>query len=649
MSGILTVATSSLMAFQRALDVTGNNIANIDTKGYSRQTIQFASNPGQRIGNHSVGNGVRVRDIIRNIDQFATKQVRDTFTDKTQYETFFSESIQLDKLLSQEGTSVSASLQSFFNAMTKLNDKPDIFGSRGVMITQSELMVNQFNSMQKRLDEYQVSNNGQMQEAVTQINELAKNLAEINGKLANGSNIPELLDERDELLKQLSQFTEVSVVNDGNNSINVAIGNGEMLVSGTQYNQIGLRFGQSGQFDPQITLKSSGGEVDITANMHTGMLGGFLDFDKNILAPASQLLGQMAMGLSFSFNAQHRLGVDMNNQIGKDFFTDFNSQFYQLNRSTPNIGNTGTGVLAVSISDMAGIQASDYEIQVTDTGTNQVQVTRKSDGKVTTLNWTQTPPAPPAGQVVIDGMTINVDNIANLSLQDKFTVSPTRGAARDLALQIRDPREIAFASAVRVGKTASNTGGGEIKLGGVFNTTNVSKDYRIDFISDTQFNIVNLTDSTTTGPLAYTPNADNTIMIPDSISPSYSVVISGIPKSGDSFTSSYNIGGQGDNGNGLKLVGLHDSRIFEGGSETLFDRYSNLIADVGGKTHLAQLRADAADVLYEQATAVQQSKSGVNLDEEASNLMKYQQAYQAAGQLVMVANQMMNTLFDMMR
>ncbi|RMX21067.1 flagellar hook-associated protein FlgK [Legionella jordanis] len=649
MSGILNIASLSLNAFQTAFQIIGNNIANAHNSGYSRQTIEFAPTPAYKYAGSFIGTGVMVSNVKRNFDQFATQQVRETLTSKTEYDTFYQQALQIDKLLSQEGTSVSASLQNFFNALAQLNQAPDSVASRDVAIKQSELLVDQFNTMQLRLDEYQNNSGAQIQEAISHINQITANIADVNKQLSSMPGAPELLDKRDELLRELSQYTNVTVIDQGTTGISVAIGTGEMLVMGSEHRNLAIKTDATDQLGTKIVIDNGSGQIEITANLKSGMLGGLLHFQQDVLGQASQLLGQLAIGLASTFNSQHRLGMDMNSQLGKDFFTDFNQMSFQLARSIPATSNTGTATLAVQISDIGQTKLSDYELLVTDAATNEVRVIRKSDGQSTVLNWTDTPPAPPAGQIVIDGMTITVDNVANLNNDDHFNLTPTRGAARDLALKISDAREIAFASPIRTLGASSNTGTGQISLGDVFNTTSVAKDFRIDFISDTQFNLVNVTDGITTGPITFTPNSDNSLLIPDSVNPSYSVTLSGAPKAGDSFTASYNSGGIGDNRNGLKLGALQQNKLFEGGTESLFDRYSNLIAQVGGKTYQAKLRSDAADILYQQAVDFRDSKSAVNLDEEATLLLKFKEAYQAASKVMSISGQIMDVLFDAMR
>ncbi|CCD05300.1 TPA: flagellar hook-associated protein FlgK [Legionella pneumophila] len=647
---ILNIAYSGLNAFQRALDVTGNNIANFKTRGYSRQSIQFTPIASNRYAGSYIGAGVSVSSIYRNVDQFANAQVRSTLSYRTQYDAFYNQAIQIDKLLSQDGSSISVPLQTFFDSIGQLNSTPDNIATRGVVLKQSQLLAQQFNSLQIKLEEYERNSTLQVTESVKIINRITKELAEVNGKLLGNNNIPELLDHRDELLKQLSGYTDLSIFDQGDGTISVGIASGDMLVAGTQQRDLVVGTGKDSIFGTKIFLSSGGNnQVDITDRLTTGMLGGLIDYEKNVLGQASQLIGQMAIGLAQTFNAQHKLGMDMNSQIGKDFFTDFNSPGQMLKRSTASADNSGTAVLSVNISDISQVKLSDYDLIISDTGANELRLIRKSDGTSTTLTWSSSPPAPPAGQVVIDGMTITVNDLSQLANNDHYTLTPTRGAARDLALEIKDAYEIALASPVKTTASLNNTGQGQIILGPVLNTASVNKQFRIDFISDTQYNLVNVTDSTTAGPFAFVPNTNNVIQIPDGITPSYSVVLSGIPKSGDQFTTDYNTGGFGDNRNGLILGNIQQNKIFSNGSETLFDRYGSLLAEVGGRTNQAKTSFESADILHKQALDFQDSKSGVNLDEEGANLLVFQQAYQAAGKLMEISNQIMNLLFDIMR
>ncbi|AWN74546.1 flagellar hook-associated protein FlgK [Legionella anisa] len=646
---ILSIAYSGMNAFQNALSVTGNNIANIKTRGYSRQSIQFTATPTRKFAGSFIGTGVAVNNVSRNVDQFANAQVRSTQSIKSQYDTFYQQALQINKLLSQDGSSLSSSLQSFFDSLGQLNNAPDSVASRNVVMSQSQLLASQFLFLQQNLDQYQENSTAQIKEIANKINQITSDLAAVNGQIMNSPNSPELLDQRDELLKQLSEYSDLTVVEQNNGMVNVGIGSGQMLVIGATQRALSVSYDQLTAQGTHISLDTGAGQTDITNQLASGTLGGLLDYERNILSKTSQIIGQMAIGLAQTFNAQNRLGMDLNNQLGQNIFTDYNSQALQLKRSIEAATNAGSGVLSVNISDISQTQISDYQLVVTNAGANQVTLIRDSDGSAVTLNWTSNPPTPPAGQIVVDGMTITVDNIANLVNNDSFTLMPTRGAAVNFALLMSDPRQLALASPVQTSASLNNTGQGKIDLGSVINTTEVTKQYTVDFISPTQFNLINVTDGITTGPITFVPNTDNVIEIPDNINPSYSITLSGAPNTGDQFTAQYNQGGYGDNRNGLLLAGIQQQDIFSNGTETLFDVYSDLLSDSGSLTNEAKNRSDAFQVLYKQSVDYQESISGVNLDEEAENLLQFKQAYEAAGKLMEIANQMMEILFQIMR
>lgn len=646
---ILSTAYSALNAYQLGLQVTGNNLVNAETQGYTRQSITFTPGTSNYYGGSYVGSGVEVTSIYRNVDQFLNAQLRSTITQKSQFDTFYQQAMGVNSLLAQDGNSISTSMQSFFTALSDLNDAPDNIASRNVVLKQSSLMVNQFNSMQKTLDDYQNNSTMQISIAAGSINQLTASLAAVNQQLMGTPNAPELADQRDELLRQLSQFSQLSIFDSGNGAVNVGLANGEMLVSGGSYSQLSVVPGSGGNLGSRILLDSGLGKVDVTDRMQTGSLGALLNYEQNVLAQTNRTIGQLAIGLSLAFNTQHQLGMDMNDQLGNNFFTDYNSASAQLKRSINSNANTGTGVLSVQISDIGQTQLSDYKLVVSNSASNEVQVTRLSDGTVSTLNWTNTPPAPPAGQLVLDGMTITVNDTSLLANQDEFTLLPTRGAAGDFALQITDPRKIALASPVVTSAATTNAGNGSIAFGTLLNTNDVGKQFTINFISNTQYNLVNVTDGSVAGPLTIVPNMNNTIQIPDSLNPSYTVTISGAPQAGDQFNSVYNAGGIADSRNGMALSGIQQAKLLTGGGATLFDGYANLLTDIGSQTKQAGDSAMSADSSLKSAKNYQSGVSGVNRDEEGANLLKYKQAYEAAGKLMAVCSEIMDILFQIMR
>lgn len=649
MTGLLGIAYSGLSAFQRALEVTGNNIVNQGTKGYSRQSINLSTNPTQRIGNSHIGNGVTIAGISRNVDQFTSNQVRNTFTARSQYESFYQQAIQIDKLLVQDGSSISASMHSFFEALGQLNDEPGSLPARNVVFNQSKLMANQFNSMQLQLDQYKANSTTQISDALTQINHITSSIASLNvAILADPSNLG-LLDERDALLTDLAKFVQINVRPSEDGTINVSLAQGDSLVTGIEHRDLLLGPPSLNSVGTHILMSNGKGQVDVTTRLGGGVLGGLLDYEEKVIGKSSQLIGQIAIGLAQTFNDQHKLGMDLNNILGTNFFNDFNALDLQADRASAFKTNTGSANLSVAISDISQTKLTDYTLVVTDAASNEVRVVRNSDGFSTTLNASSNPPAPPAGQLVIDGMTITVDNMSNWVNTDSFTLMPTRGAAANLGVAITNASQIAFASPVATLATPTNTGLGQIRLGSVVNTSAVANTYQINFLSPTEYVINNLSDSTMTGPFTFVPNSNNTVQIPNGTNPSYSVILSGLPEAGDAFTTEYNLGGTGDNRNGLVLFGLQQDNILANDKGSLFDAYASLLNDVGSQVDLAAKQFNASDVLYQSALDLRDNQSGVDQNEEGANLERLKQAYEAAGKLMKVSSDIMNALFEILR
>lgn len=649
MTGLLGIAYSGLSAFQRALEVTGNNIVNQHTKGYSRQSIHLSTNPTQRFGSSYMGNGVTIAGVNRNVDQFTSNQVRTAFTARSQYESFYQQAIQIDRLLVQDGSSISASMHSFFDALGQLNDEPGSLPARNVVFNQSKLLANQFNSMQMQLDQYKANSTTQISDALAQINHITSSIAALNVAIRADPNDLGLLDERDELLKDLSQFAQINVMPVGDGTINVSLSEGDSLVTGAENRDLLLGAPSLNSLGTHILMSNGKGQVDITTRLSGGVLGGLLDYEQNVIGKSSQLIGQMAIGLAQTFNDQHKLGMDLNNLLGTNFFNDYNTLTQQEDRVSAFKTNAGTAVLSVAISDISKTKLTDYTLIVTDAASNEVRVVRNSDGFSTTLNATSNPPAPPGGQLVIDGMTINVDNMANWANTDSFSLMPTRGAAASFGVAISNANQIAFASPVATLAAPTNTGLGQIALGSVVNTAAVANTYQINFVSPTEFVINNLADSTTSGPFTFIPNTNNTVSIPNGSNPSYSVILSGLPEAGDTFTAEYNLGGTGDNRNGLNLFGLQQSNILSDDKGSLFDAYASLLNDVGNQVKFSANRFDASEVLYQSALDLRDSQSGVDENEEGANLERLKQSYEAAGKLMKVSSDIINILFEIMR
>ncbi|MBS0329128.1 MAG: flagellar hook-associated protein FlgK, partial [Proteobacteria bacterium] len=334
--------------------------------------------------------------------------------------------------------------------------------------------------------------------------------------------------------------------------------------------------------------------------------------------------GRVAIGLASTVNAQHSLGQDLNGNLGGALFTLASPV---VNAST---GNTGSAVVTASISDAGALTTSDYRLQYD--GSNYT-LTRLSDNTATTF-------APAALPQTVDGVTINVSTAPDPG--DSFLIRPTVNGASGIGVAISDPALLAAAAPIRAAATSGNTGTGTIGAGSV-NTppppnANLQQPVTITFTSATTYNVTGTGTGNPTG-LTYTPGATISYN-------GWSTSISGTPAAGDSFTVASNAGGVGDSRNALLLGDLQTSNTLGNGTTSYQGAYSQFVSEIGNKTRELEVTSSAASNLLSQATLSAQNESGVNLDEEAANLLRYQQAYQAAGKVMQIASQLFDVLLS---
>lgn len=629
MSDPLNISLSALLSYQQALNTTSHNIANVNTAGYSRQQVEFATQTPEYRGGSYLGNGVQVDGVRRIYSEFLSSQVRDLTSSQSEADSLQQIAGQIDNMLADPNAGLAPVSGQFFASLQDLANDPSSIAARQAVLDRGTTLASRFHDFANYLDGISQAVNGDLGSAVEQINSLAKQIGDLNRSIQNsagaGGAPNDLLDKRDELIRQLSQYTSVSVVDQGDGSRNVFIGAGQPLVVGDRVQALApLR----DPYDPsraRIGFASAGAPVDITGQLTGGKIGGLLAFRDQVLDPAYNRLGQMADGIAAAFNSQHRLGQDLQGNIGGDFFS------VGAPRALPSARNAGDAVVNVAITDVGALTASDYRL---DRHGTSYSLTRLSDGTVTSLDAAGFP----GTAVTVDGLDISLASGA-LADGDSFLLQPTRTGAGSLQVALTDPNAIAAASPIRTRAATANTGTGSISAGTVDGPPPVgaglTAPVTITFNDPpTSFNV--------TG--AGTGDPTNVPYVPgQSLSYNgWTAQISGKPAAGDSFSVGANTGGAGDNRNALALGALQTAKTLDGGQSSYSDVYSNLVAAVGTRTERAQATSQAQGALLDQATAARDNVAGVNLDEEAANLLRFQQAYQAAARVIEVAN----SLFD---
>jgi len=659
---LLGIGVSALLANQRVLNTIGHNIANVNTEGYTRQRVDLATRIPTPAANGFIGNGVNVIGVDRVYNQFVVDQVRRNVSAESELAAFADLTRQIDDLLGDPEVGLAPSLQSFFNSLEGLANDPASAPARQVALSEAESLVNRFEYMDSRLSDIQSQVNGQMRSAVAEMNTIASAIAKLNEDielaegLASGQPANDLRDQRDLLVKQLAEHTSVNVVEQDNGAYNVFIGSGQSLVVGNQAFQLQTR---TNALDPTTTdvwlgNASGGGQVNVTANLTGGAIGGLLAIQDEVLTPAQNTLGRVAVSVSVAMNEQHQLGMDLNNSLGGLFFADLTQQ--QALASSTNDAATDY-VLTSTVTDVGRLSTSDYRIDY-DAGTYTVR--RLSDNVVVGSGVGPNIDLTSTEGFAISGVGTSISN------GDSFILRPTNSAARDLEVVVGGIDRIAAAAPVRVGEAtaanggALNTGTGVIGSVEVLDTTNaaftatpgqLTPPLLISFTGPNSYEIINADTSAVLDTGTYDPAVGEDLFPSENaaLDFGYRARITGNPAAGDQFVIEYNSDGSGDNRNALLLAGLRDEPVMENGTASFQDSYAQFVADVGTRSRQTEINLQATSTLRQQAESAHESVSGVNLDEEAAKLIKFQQAYQASAQVISVTSGLFQSLLFALR
>lgn len=665
-SGIVNTALTGLQAAQDALQITGNNIANVNTPGYSQENVVQSNAIPTFIGGQYYGNGTQIASVQRSYSRFLQGQVW-TATASASGQATLSSSLQQVLGVLSSG-SVSTQVSQFFSGVAQVAASPSDLPARQSMLSNAQNLSATFQSLGQQLAGIGTGINQQIGQSVTQINSLTQQIAQINGQIAstqgNGNSVPnDLLDQRDQLVTQLNSQVGVQMLKQSNGQTNIYLSNGQVLVAGTQAFALQTQPSAYNQQTSDVAYASNG--ADITNNITGGTLGGLLQFRSQSLNPAENGLGQLADGIAGALNAQQSQGLNLNGTSGTAIFSTGGVQIFG------NQANVGSGSIAISgrITNAGALTASDYMLTntgggnwtLTDRGSGQVVSTTSGtiSGGVTTLNFGSS------------GFSVSVSGAVS---GNSFLVEPTRLGASGMQTILTNPSGIAAASPY-VSSTGAMTSGGLVNtnLGnmtlsaGGYVASGSSGGVMVSGLSSfptaLQVTITNggsggatvgyqiSSGSGGTGILAsgtaVLGSSGSTIDIAYPSPPGgyWQVNLSGsLAASGDAFTLSP--GGAGSNGNAQAMTALATSHVMANNTTTFNGSAAQLITQVASQAGQAQNSAQAQATVLQQAQASQQSVSGVNLDQEAANLILYQQAYQAAAKAISVGNTLFTSLIQ---
>jgi flagellar hook-associated protein 1 FlgK len=465
MSGLLSNAISGLQASQNALRTAGHNISNANTAGYSRQEVNYATRPEQNIGAAGfIGSGVTTTSIERVVNEFVTTQLRldtSTFNQLNKYNTNIG---KVDKLFADVSTGLSGALQTFFAAMQNGANDPASTPGRQLIVTEAESLSNRFNNLHQRMSEIEKSVNSEVRTITSQMNSLASSIASLNQSIGelrasgNGNQPNDLMDKRDEALRQLSELISLQVVPQGDGDVNVFIGNGQPLVIGTQVSTFNVTN------DGKIQLKGNNSVADVSGQLSGGQIGGLLSFRNEVLAPSMNELGRIALAMADQFNTQQQQGIDLDGDYGQKMFRDINDPLLTANRVRHDANNSQPydRIIDVTITDTNQLTTSDYQFDIIPGGSNYL-ITRLSDNQVVSQG---TLSGAYPNSITFDGISVNLTS-GSFQGGDSFTLQPTRNGASEITSLLQRPEDLAFAVPIRTATNTGNSGNGLISSGEV--------------------------------------------------------------------------------------------------------------------------------------------------------------------------------------
>jgi flagellar hook-associated protein 1 FlgK len=632
MSGIselLNAGISGLQAALEAMQAVSNNTANVNTPGYNIESVQQTELPsiaGQP------GIGTEVTSIQRAFNQFIYQQVVEAGSASQAAQTAQTSAQTLSALFpvaSGGATGLGSAISSFFGAANAVAQDPTSQPNRQVLLTDAQSLASAFNSLGTQLDIGATELDGQMNSAVSQVNGLTQQIAACNAQIAVQTNSPlgapnSLLDERDSLVQQLGQQVGITIDPTANGGVDIYTAGGAALVTGANAYKLATVPDSYGDGAVDVTYAPTG--QDLTARLSGGTIGGLLNARSQIVS-AQGAVGAIAVSLAGAVNAQQALGLDLNGNLGGAIFSVGGPTVL------PAATNAGSATLNAAITDTGSFTAGNFVITKNASGFDAVNTVT---GESTALGNGPT--------LSFDGMALTVSGTA--ANGDTFLLQPTADAAPSFAVTTNDPNLVAAASAY-VATQGTNLGNVQAAVAGavasgslpagaaILPASQFGQDLTIQFTSATAYNVLSSSNAVlATGSFSAANGGTVAIDYPSPPAPSGNAVeialSPGTAAAGDSFA--LTPGGIGSNGNIVAMAGLAQETLLSG--QTLSSAYSSLVGTIGTYGQGAAVAAQAAQGVLTQAQTVQQSISGVNLDQQAANLVSYEQAYQAAATVI---------------
>jgi flagellar hook-associated protein 1 FlgK len=660
---LYNTGVSGLLSAQQQLATTGNNIANVNTDGYNRQRAEQNASIGLYTGGNYIGGGTYIEDVRRVYDQFSYKEQLLSQTNLSHSDSLHIDLTQLNEVMTFSGGAVNSSLDEFYKAVNSVTDNPSDLGLRNMVINQAKILSSDFNSLNDNFDQMVKSTNGEIEQIAIHISQISKEIASINEQVLHSQNPVsgrpnDLLDTRDRLVTDLSKYTSVHTVTDDNSVMSVMIGNGATLVAGITPMSVAVSAGDPDPNKTVLNIVSPNSAVQLNGSVVGGEIAAKYEFRDEHIAQIRSEMNRLAMAISGTINEIQHTGLDLNEQEGLDFFTDINTSLLQQSRVLTSNKNTGSLQASLNISDVSKVPTAEFMVEYD--GTNYI-MTNLTDNS--TLNLGS------AGAInTLASDTYGFEFIENSGAAiagDFFIIKPTENSASLMQVTLKDGAGIAASSAIEVTDSDNNVGGGAVLVSAVNDplaaqayatTNNLVVDVYESATGVFDYRVYDSTISPVVSIAAGSYLAGNSASIdlpPTPATAVFQIEIKGSPSGStaaarDTFSIADSFG-VGNSTNSRALGISQEQGIVNGTKDTFSQSLGASIADVGSNAKAAELSESTAQALFTKAFNRNQATSGVNLDEEAANLLRFQQAYQASSQIISIANTIFDTLLQAVR
>lgn len=672
---LYNTGVSGLLAAQQQLATTGHNIANVNTEGFNRQRAEQNASIGLHNGGNFIGSGTYVQDITRIYNQFTYKEQLLNQSQLGNAEALKKDLNQLNEVISYSGGAINNAMDNFYQTINGIADNPSDLGLRSIVLNQASVLVSDFNSLNGDIDQLEKSASGEIVQMAKKISEISVELAKMNEQILFNKDLTlkgqpnDLLDKRDQLVGELGKLTSVNTIVDDNGVMTVMIGSGSTLVAGITPLSLTVNAGDPDPKKTELRLAGTNSSVALKASTLGGAIAAKFELRDVHLPQLRREVDRMAMAISQTLNQSQSQGLDLSAQQGLNLFTDINTTALQAGRVLAYSDNAGNLAASISITDVSKVPTDEFEIRFD--GTDYI-MTNMNNGNVQNLG------APGAGTYATTSPDYGFEFTelsGSPSTDDSYLIRPTENSAALMQVTLTDGKGIAASSAIGVSAASKNVSDGNVSL------INVTDPIAARTFADTTNSglLVDVYESSAgvfsyrvydADPLSTPPTppsvvgaiasgtflAGNSALIdmpPAPATTAFQIEITGQPiGQGALAPEKFTIGdafGLGNGKNATSMALTQEKGLINNGSETFSQSLAISTSDVGAKASAAELVSETSEALYTQAYNRNQEISGVNLDEEAANLMRFQQAYQASSRIISIANTIFDTLLQASR